>query len=55
MKIHDSIALFGTYCICLTNVYISNRMKSVIENKEMNYVAKSKGRKQKLFKLVIRK
>ena len=24
MKILDSIALFGTYCICLTNIHRSN-------------------------------
>ena len=28
MKIIDSTALFGTYCICLTNVYSSNRYEA---------------------------
>ena len=28
MKIIASIALFGTYCICLTNVHRSNRYEA---------------------------
>ena len=53
MKIIDSISLYGTYCICLANVHYLIVMRRVIENKQLINVAKSKGRKQKLFKLMI--
>ena len=49
MQLIDSIALFGTYCICFTNVLISNRMKRVIENKDLIYISKSKDRTKKVF------
>ena len=51
MKMIDSIALFGTYCICLTNIHKSNRYDACnrIENKQLIYVDKCKGRKQKAF------
>ena len=52
IKIIESIALFGTYCIRLTNLHRSNRYDArVIENKQMIYVAKSKGHKQKAFQI----
>ena len=28
MRIIDSTALFGTYCVCLTNVHRSNRYEA---------------------------
>ena len=37
MKLIDSIALFGTYCIYIDLIV----MRRVIENKQLNYVAKS--------------
>ena len=51
IKILDSIALFGKYFICLTNKHIYNRYhrRCVIENKQLIYVAKSKGGNQKAF------
>ena len=30
MKIIDSIGQFGMYCICITNVHISNRYEACI-------------------------
>ena len=46
----DSIALFGTYCICLTNVHRSNRYEAFnITNKQLICVAKSNDHKQKAF------
>lgn len=38
MKIIYSIALFETYCICLTNVHRSNHYEVVKENKQLIYV-----------------
>ena len=34
MKIIDSIALFGTYCTCLTNIHRSNRYEAC--NRKIN-------------------
>ena len=46
----DSIALFGTYCICLTNVHRSNRYEAFNKtNKQLICVAKSNDHKQKAF------
>ena len=45
----DSIALFGTYCTCLTNVHRSNRYEAAIEFKRLVCVARSKDHKQKAF------
>ena len=53
MKIIDSVAPFGTYCFYLTNVHRSNRYE-VKENKQLIYVAKCKGHKQKAFFMEIR-
>ena len=41
-EITDYIALFGTYCIFLTNVH-----RGVIEFKQLIFVAKDKGHKKK--------
>ena len=43
----DSIALFGTYCNCLTNVHRSNRFEACAR---INFVKKNKGHKQKALK-----
>ena len=45
MNLIDSIPLFGTYCICLTNIHI----RRLIENKQLICVAKSMDYKQKTF------
>ena len=34
MKIIDSISLYGTYCICLTNVLYLYLMRCGVENKQ---------------------
>ena len=51
MKTIDSIALFGTYCICLTNYTDLIVMRRSIENKHLICVAKQKSidHKQKAF------
>ena len=50
MKIIDSIALFGTYCICLTNVHRSNRYEKVIKFKQLIFDATRRAISKKLFK-----
>ena len=47
MKIVDSIALFGTYCICYQMYIDLIGMRCVIENKQLIYFAKHKDHKQK--------
>ena len=49
MKMVDSIALFGTYCICYQMYIDLIGMRCVIENKQLIYVAKHKDHKQKDF------
>ena len=50
-KIIDSIALFGTYCTCLTKLMYIDLivMKRAKEFKQLIFVAKSKGHKRKAF------
>ena len=53
MEIIKSTALFETYYTCLTMYRDLIIIRCVIENKHLIYVAKSKDRKHKHFKLML--